>query len=67
VSTPAPTLPQSAYWHQVWLTPDVRQYVARSLANRMEPLPLYTSDDGSHDNPRARWVVPKRERRRTGG
>jgi len=48
VSTPPPTQPRSAYWHQVWLTPDVRRYVARARANRMEPEPLYTSDEGGH-------------------
>ena len=48
VSTPPPTQPRSAYWHQVWLTPDVRRYVARARANKMEPEPLYTSDEGGH-------------------
>ena len=47
VSTPAPREPQSAYWHQVWLTANVREYVARARANKMEPEPLYTSDEGS--------------------
>jgi len=46
VSSPAPTEPQSAYWHQVWLTPDVRTYVTRARANGMEPEPLHTSDEG---------------------
>ena len=48
VNTPAPREPQSAYWHQVWLTPNVREYVARARANKMEPEPLYTSDEGDH-------------------
>ena len=48
VNTPAPREPQSAYWHQVWLTPNVREYVARARANQMEPEPLYTSDEGNH-------------------
>lgn len=47
VSTAPPTRPQSAYRHQVWLTPDVRAYVARARANRMLPAPLYTSEDGA--------------------
>src|SRR5688500_7304247 len=46
VSTPPPSRPQSAYRHQVWLTPDVRAYVARAKANGMQPEPLYTSEDG---------------------
>ena len=46
VATAAPTEPQSAYWHQVWLTPDVRAYVARAQASGMQPEPLYTSDEG---------------------
>lgn len=46
VNTPPPTQPRSAYWHQVWLTPDVRRYVARARANKMEPEPLYTSEQG---------------------
>jgi hypothetical protein len=48
VATPAPREPQSAYWHQVWLTPNVREYVARARAIKMEPEPLYTSDEGAH-------------------
>jgi hypothetical protein len=47
VSKPAPLLPQSAYWHQVWLTPDVRAYVARAKRNGMVAEPLYTSDEGN--------------------
>ncbi len=46
VAQRAPVLPQSAYWHQVWLTPDVRTYLARARASGMEPEPLYTSDEG---------------------
>ena len=46
VAKPAPVLPQSAYWHQVWLTPDVRGYVKRARAAGMHPEPLYTSDEG---------------------
>ena len=46
VSTPPPTVPQSAYWHQVWLTPDVRDYVMRAKASGMAVEPLYTSDEG---------------------
>jgi hypothetical protein len=48
VAAPAPREPQSAYWHQVWLTPNVREFVARARANMMEPEPLYTSDEGGH-------------------
>jgi catechol 2,3-dioxygenase-like lactoylglutathione lyase family enzyme len=47
VASPPPTLPQSAYRHQVWLTPDVRAYVARARANGMMPEPLYTAEDGA--------------------
>ena len=47
VSSAPPTLPQSAYRHQVWLTPDVRAYVARARASGMLPEPLYTSEDGA--------------------
>ncbi len=46
VSQAPPILPQSAYWHQVWLTPNVRDYLARARASGMLPEPLYTSDDG---------------------
>ena len=46
VDRPAPTAPQSAYWHQVWLTPDVRAYVARARSHGRQPEPLYTSDAG---------------------
>lgn len=46
VAAPAPTRPQSAYRHQVWLTSDVRAYVARARADGMMPEPLYTSEDG---------------------
>ncbi len=46
VNAPPPTQPQSAYRHQVWLTPDVRAYVARAHAASMAPEPLYTSEDG---------------------
>lgn len=46
VRTAPPTAPQSAYWHQVWLTPNVRDYVARARAASMAPEPLYTSDEG---------------------
>jgi hypothetical protein len=47
VPSPPPTLPQSAYRHQVWLTPDVRAYVSRARASGMLPEPLYTSEDGA--------------------
>lgn len=46
VDRPAPLQPQSAYWHQVWLTPDVRAYVARARSHGREPEPLYTSEEG---------------------
>lgn len=46
VSAPAPIQPQSAYWHQVWLTPNVREYVTRAKASGFTVEPLYTSDDG---------------------
>ena len=46
VASPAPLQPQSAYWHQVWLTPNVREYVARARSHGMVPEPLYTSDEG---------------------
>lgn len=46
VAKPAPVLPQSAYWHQVWLTQDVRAYVKRARAAGMAVEPLYTSDEG---------------------
>jgi hypothetical protein len=46
VDAPPPTRPQSAYRHQVWLTPDVRAYVARARASGMLPEPLYVSDEG---------------------
>lgn len=46
VSSRPPVQPQSAYWHQVWLTPDVRRYVARARSHGMLPEPLYTSDEG---------------------
>src|SRR5688572_33039381 len=35
VDRPAPNRPQSAYRHQVWLTANVRDYVARARANGM--------------------------------
>ena len=47
VDRPAPVRPQSAYRHQVWLTPNVRDYVARARANGMQLDPLYTSDEGA--------------------
>jgi hypothetical protein len=47
VASAPPTVPQSAYRHQVWLTPDVRAYVARARASGMLPEPLYTSEDGA--------------------
>ena len=37
VGTPAPREPQSAYWHQVWLTGNVREYVARGRAHAWSP------------------------------
>jgi catechol 2,3-dioxygenase-like lactoylglutathione lyase family enzyme len=43
---PLPTTPQSAYRHQVWLTPDVRAYVKRAQAAGMTVEPLYTSEEG---------------------
>jgi catechol 2,3-dioxygenase-like lactoylglutathione lyase family enzyme len=46
VASAPPTQPQSAYRHQVWLTADVRAYVARARANGMMPEPLYTAEDG---------------------
>jgi catechol 2,3-dioxygenase-like lactoylglutathione lyase family enzyme len=48
VNLAAPREPQSAYWHQVWLTPNVREFVARARAGMMEPEPLYTSEEGGH-------------------
>ena len=46
VKTPPPTQPQSAWWHEVWETPDVRQFITRMRSLKMEVLPLYTSDEG---------------------
>jgi hypothetical protein len=46
VAAAPPTSPQSAFWHQVWLTPNVREYVERARAAGMTPEPLYTSDEG---------------------
>ena len=46
VNAPAPVQPQSAYWHQVWLTPNVREYVTRAKAAGFTVEPLYTSDEG---------------------
>ena len=46
VQTAAPTRPQSAFRHQVWLTSDVRAYVARARAIGMTPQPLYVSEEG---------------------
>lgn len=46
VKNPPPTEPQSAWWHEVWETPDVRQFAARMRSLKMEVLPLYTSDEG---------------------
>jgi catechol 2,3-dioxygenase-like lactoylglutathione lyase family enzyme len=47
VDRPAPVRPQSAYRHQVWLTANVREYVARARAHGMQLDPLYTSDEGA--------------------
>jgi hypothetical protein len=46
VTAPAREQPQSAYWHQVWLTPNVREYVTRAKAAGYTVEPLYTSDEG---------------------
>ena len=46
VSVTPPTRPQSAFRHQVRLTPNVREYVARARRRGMPPAPLYTSEDG---------------------
>ena len=46
VNTPAPAEPPSAFWHQVWLTPDVRQWVGRIRSANLEMMPLFTSDEG---------------------
>ena len=46
VSRLAPTQPQSAFRHGVWLTPNVRAYVKRARARGFVPDPLYTSDEG---------------------
>lgn len=45
-NTPPRTQPQSAFWHQVWDTPDVRQFALRVRDAGMAVLPLYTSDEG---------------------
>ena len=45
VSTPPPTMPQSAIWHFGWQVVDVRKNLATYKANGTPLLPLYKTEE----------------------
>jgi catechol 2,3-dioxygenase-like lactoylglutathione lyase family enzyme len=49
VATPAPSSPQTAFWHFGWHVTDSRRSLARyRSAPELKLLPLYTSDEGGY-------------------